>query len=364
MIVAWEGKRVLITGICGTVGEEILRQTLAEGPSTVVGLDNNESDLFFVEQTYRQQHAGFRVALADVRDADSLRPLMEGIDVVMHAAALKHVHLCEQSPRQAVLTNILGVQNIIDAAYANDVERVIFTSSDKAVNPTSVMGTSKLMGERLMTAADLRYPGKKPIFASTRFGNVLGSRGSVIPLFHRQIQAGGPVTLTDPDMTRFIMTLREAVRLTMDSTFLARGGEVFVTKMPVLRIADLAAVMVEELAPRYGHDPAAVQIQVVGVKPGEKLYEELLNEEEVRRAAELQSYFVINPAVPPVFGKRVENTHPEALGPVTRAYNSENEKPMSRGELRAYLKEHSLLEIDGKNGGLPLEPVWVQKGGG
>lgn len=361
---AWEGRRVLITGACGTVGGEILRQLVDEGPAAIVAVDNNESELFFVEQAYRPRHPGFRVALADVRDAPSLTRLMDGVDVVLHAAALKHVHLCEQSPRQAVLTNIVGVQNVIDAAYANRVERVVFTSSDKAVNPTSVMGTSKLMGERLFTAADLRHRGKEPIFASTRFGNVLGSRGSVIPLFHRQIQAGGPVTLTDPDMTRFIMTLEEAVRLVMDSVFLARGGEVFVTKMPVVRIQDLAEVMVEELAPEYGHDPADVAVQVVGSRPGEKLYEELLNEEEVRRAVEYDRYFIVNPAVPPVPDEPVQPSLPEGAVPVTRAYNSAGETPMSREELRAYLRSHGLLApVDATAGSRPA-PAAPKGGGG
>ena len=193
--------------------------------------------------------ASVQFQLGDVRDRDKLVQAMRGIDIVLHTAALKHVILCEQSPRDAVQTNIQGVQNLIDAATVNQVERVLFTSSDKAVNPTNVMGTSKLMGERLMTAANAHRRAGGPIFASTRFGNVLGSRGSVIPLFMRQISRGGPVTLTDPEMTRFIMTLREAVHLVMESTFLARGGEVFVTKMPIARIQDLAKVMVKTLAP-------------------------------------------------------------------------------------------------------------------
>lgn len=341
----WTGKRVLITGVCGTVGGEILRQLIGENPAAIIGIDNNESDLFFIEQEYRDQHADIRVALADVRDAPSLHRIMDGVDVVLHAAALKHVHLCEQSPRQAVLTNIIGVQNVIDAASSNGVERVIFTSSDKAVNPTSVMGTSKLMGERLFSAADIRHPGETPIFASTRFGNVLGSRGSVIPLFHRQIRAGGPVTLTDPDMTRFIMTLQEAVSLTMDSVFMARGGEVFVTKMPVLRIEDLAAVMVEVLAPRYGHDAGDIAIRTVGTRPGEKIYEELLNEEEVRRAREVDRYFIISAAL----GRDDAAAGDRATAPgaaVTEAYNSANQAAMTRVELRDYLTTHGLLNID------------------
>jgi FlaA1/EpsC-like NDP-sugar epimerase len=290
--------------------------------------------------------------LGDVRDRDTLIRNMRGIDIVLHSAALKHVILCEQSPRDAIQTNIQGVQNIIDAADAAQVERVLFTSSDKAVNPTNVMGTSKLMGERLMTAANAAasagasagHQQGRPIFASTRFGNVLGSRGSVIPLFRRQIAAGGPITLTDPDMTRFIMTLREAVRLVMESTFLARGGEVFVTKMPVVRIEDLAWVMRDQLAPCYGYKPDEIEIKVIGPKAGEKLYEELMNDEETRRTVELERYFVVLPAFRSPTAN-IEYTYPDIQRDrVDRPYNSSVEAWMAREDLRAYLLSNQLLE--------------------
>ena len=180
----WKGKRVLVTGVCGTVGQELLRQVVAEGPDEVIALDNNESELFFLSEAYRER-AEVRLYLGDVRDRRTLTRKMDGVDVVVHAAAFKNVILCEQSPAEAVQTNIVGTQNVIDAAVENGVPRVLFTSSDKAVNPTNVMGTSKLMGERLMTAANSLRRGEGTVFASTRFGNVLGSRGSVVPLFKR-----------------------------------------------------------------------------------------------------------------------------------------------------------------------------------
>ena len=218
----WHQKRVLITGVAGTIGRELLRQLVSLKPAEIIGIDSNESELFFVQQEYAI-YPFVHLYLSDVRNPQQLSRHMEEIDIVLHTAAYKHVFLCEQAPGNAVQTNILGTQNVIDAAVAHNVERVIFTSSDKAVNPTSVMGTSKLMGERLITSANAVRHNGKPIFASTRFGNVLGSRGSVIPLFARQIAGGGPVTLTDPQMTRFIMTLQDAVRLVMDSVFLACG---------------------------------------------------------------------------------------------------------------------------------------------
>ncbi len=313
------------------------------GPEEVIGLDNNESELFFLEQRYGSDPRA-RFYTADIRDRDELCRRFRGIDVVLHAAALKHVLLCERSPSQAVRTNILGVENVIAAATENGVERVVFTSSDKAVNPTNVMGTSKLMGERLITAANSHKRGAGPIFFSTRFGNVLGSRGSVIPLFHRQIEMGGPVTLTDPAMTRFIMTLEEAVRMVLDSVALAKGGEVFVTKMPVARIADLAEVMIEELGPRYGYSVEEIELRIVGSKPGEKLYEELINEEEVRRTVELERYFVVIPAFRSVY-EAIDYIYEDGgEARPARPYNSSLEPAMSKEDLRQYLRQHNLLE--------------------
>jgi FlaA1/EpsC-like NDP-sugar epimerase len=340
----WSDKVVLITGVAGTVGGEILRQLAGSKLRGVVGIDNNESALFFLEHDFADQdHISF--ALTDIDDTDSLTALMEGVDIVIHAAGLKHVSLCERAPRAAVHTNIIGTQNVIQAALSAGVERVLFTSSDKAVNPTNVMGTSKLMAERLMTAANARSRSGRTIFASSRFGNVLGSRGSVIPLFKQQIAAGGPVTLTHPRMTRFIMTLSEAVALVMEVVNLARGGEVFVTKMPVCRIEDLAVTMVEELAPRYGHDPQDVAIRIVGPKPGEKYHEELMNEEEIRRTIELEQHFVIVPAFRPNC-RRVDYAYPGMLDQrPEQPYNSSTAAPMSREQLRQYLRDNRFLDV-------------------
>ena len=181
----FNGKSIFVTGSCGTIGAELVAQLLSNpkyNPKELIGIDNNESALFFQDQLYLDDsRASFFVT--DIRDKDELSNRMKGVDIVIHAAALKHVILCERSPEQAVQTNINGVQNVIAAASLNDVEVVIFTSSDKAVNPTNVMGTTKLMGERLMTAANSSKRENGPIFASTRFGNVLGSSGSVIPIF-------------------------------------------------------------------------------------------------------------------------------------------------------------------------------------
>lgn len=336
-------KTILITGACGTVGGELVRQLLEECTvKELIGLDNNESELFFLDQRYiKYDHAHF--ALGDVRDKDKMIRRMRGVDIVFHAAALKHVILCERSPFEAVQTNINGIQNIIAAACENKVKKVIFTSSDKAVNPTNVMGTSKLMGERLMTAANSNLRSLDTVFSSTRFGNVLGSRGSVIPIFREQIRRGGPVTITDPEMTRFIMSIREAVRLVIDSAALANGGEVFITKMPVLRIQDLAEVMIQELAADYGYNPADIAISNIGVKPGEKMYEELMSHEETRRTVELDRYFAVLPAFTSVY-RNIRYEYPNLVSrEVSKAYHSASEPHMTKSEILDFLRTNHLL---------------------
>jgi len=268
---------------------------------------------------------------------------MQGIDIVFHTAAFKHVIFCERSPFEAVQTNIMGVQNIIAAAIDQKVERVIFTSSDKAVNPTNVMGTSKLMGERLMTAANSNLKGTGPIFSSTRFGNVLGSRGSVIPIFREQIKKGGPVTLTDSEMTRFIMSISDAVRLVIDSASLACGGEVFITKMKAIKIESLARVMIQKLAPNFGDRAEDIELKVIGVKPGEKMYEELLNQEETRRTLELTDYFVVLPAFKNLY-RNIEYTYGDIISEtVSQPYNSDNDPLLSAEDLAAFLVENQLI---------------------
>jgi FlaA1/EpsC-like NDP-sugar epimerase len=337
------GRSWLITGICGTIGRKLLERVLELRPRHVVGIDNNESELFYLYDEHKKS-AVIKLYTVDLRDGPELASRMAGCEIVLHAAAVKHVFLCEESPFAAIHVNILGSQNVIDAAVRTGVERLLLTSSDKAVNPTNVMGTSKLMAERLVTAASARIWNEKQVFTSTRFGNVLGSRGSVIPLFIRQIRSGGPVTITHPEMTRFIMTLDEAARLVMDSLFLARGGEIFVTKMPVVRIGDLAQVMVEELAPVHGYRPSDIPVEIIGPRIGEKMYEELMNEEEVGRSIELPRYFVIRPAILPSF-RCIDYTYPD-MSPARapeRPYNSRNARAMSKEELRAYLRQHPAL---------------------
>lgn len=336
--------KVLITGSCGTIGSSLVKYfSKNDAYDEVLCLDNNENQLFFQEQAYLENKK-IKFFLADIRDEKRIAQCTKGVDTIFHTAALKHVVMCERDPIESIQSNILGVNNIINASIENNVKKVIFTSSDKAVNPTNVMGTSKLMGERLITAANIINSNRGTIFTSTRFGNVLGSAGSVIPIFKNQIKQGGPVTLTDKNMTRFVMSIEQATDLLVKSADVAKGGEVIITKMPALKILDLAKVMISEISPLYGHDPQSIEIKHIGTKPGEKLYEELMSEEEVRRSIELKDYFIVLPA----FRKMYENVsygkYDNILkDKVTHSYNSQTQSLLNQKAIRDFLIDSNLL---------------------
>jgi FlaA1/EpsC-like NDP-sugar epimerase len=199
------------------------------------------------------------------------------------------------------------------------------------------------MGERLITAANAIRKDNKTIFSSTRFGNVLGSRGSVVPLFIKQIRNGGPVTITDQRMTRFVMTIEEAARLVLKSVPISQGGEVFVTKMPVVKIPDLAEVMIKLLAQKYGYKPSDIKTVTIGAKPGEKLYEELMSDEEVHRSMELNDMFVVTPAFKSIY-QSIQYEYPNTLaGKISKSYVSEQEDPMTVEEIEQYLICNNVL---------------------
>jgi len=339
------GKSVLITGVCGTVGSELIHQLLSlnDGvPDLIIGIDNNESALFYLAQKY----SGIKnvsLYVCDVREREMLLPHFYCVNIVFHCAALKHVILCEKSPNQTISTNISGIQNIISVSTECNVEKVIFTSSDKAVNPTNVMGTSKLMGERLITAANHSRKPNRPIFVSTRFGNVLGSNGSVVPIFKRQISEGGPITLTDTRMTRFVMSVKQSVELLIESYKLACGGEVFITKMPVVKIQDLAVAMIEELSPSYGFNPSEIQIVEIGSKPGEKLYEELMSDEELSRTVELDNFFSVLPAFRNIYNDVSFSYSSSCDVSISEPYNSSNSISLTIDEIKSLLKSYKLI---------------------
>lgn len=272
------GRRVLVTGAGGSIGSEIARQVAEADPAALLVLDHDETHLHELCAGLTGPVGDERTVqiLADIRDRDVMMRLFERYqpEIVFHAAAHKHVPVLEQYPAEAVRTNVLGTANVVDAARAAGTRHLVFISTDKAVNPSCVMGASKRLGEQLVLA---RSPldGK---FCAVRFGNVLGSRGSVIPTFLRQINAGGPVTVTDTGMTRFFMSIREAVQLVLQAAAMSEGRDVFVLEMgEQVRIIDLARRMIRLAGRRVGVD---VEIKVTGVRPGEKLVEELHTDDE------------------------------------------------------------------------------------
>jgi UDP-N-acetylglucosamine 4,6-dehydratase len=290
------GRRVLVTGGSGTIGARLVDVLLDLGPEVIRVFGRDETKQFYQRRRYPDR-AELRFLIGDIRDRDRLARAIEGIDVVFHCAALKHVESGEYNPFEASQTNVVGTQNVIDACLASDVGTMILTSSDKAANPTSVMGASKLLAEKLVSAAT-NYRGEhRTTFASVRFGNVLGSRGSAIEVFARQVAAGGPVTVTDPAMTRFVMTADRAVELVVKAAEIARGGEIFVLKMPAAGLGDLVAATIAHVAERSGLDAAAIGTQPLGARAGEKAYEELMTEDESTRAYDLGDMYAVLPSI-------------------------------------------------------------------
>lgn len=342
----YEDKVILVTGGAGSIGSHIVRRVLELEPEAVRVLDNNETGLYDLERDI--QSPKIRPLVGDVRDEDRLRRALEGVNIVFHAAALKHVPLCEFNPFDAVKTNVLGTQNLMDASLDKEVDKVILISTDKAVNPTNVMGATKLLAERLTISSNYYKGNRKTVFSCVRFGNVLNSRGSVVPLFKKQIEQGGDVHLTDPEMTRFVMSIPRAVDLILRAAEIAEGGEIFILKMPVIRIRDLAEVMIREMAPQYGIDPANLEIKITGIRPGEKLHEQLMTEEESADVYEDDNMLVILPQEYELSGRSSFRRSPSFRKTDKRQYSSKDLEPLSKGHIISLLKTLDLYQISEK----------------
>ncbi len=274
-------RRIMVTGSCGSIGSEISKQLLQFSPSSLILVDRSETGQFFLEHELKSldQSGCVEIVLADMNDPERLKRVFDEYrpEVVFHAAAYKHVPLMEQHPREAVRNIVGATKNLVDAAVAAEVESFVMISTDKAVNPTSVMGCCKRVAELYVQATARQLQQR---FVTVRFGNVLGSAGSVIPVFRNQIAKGGPVTVTHPDMTRYFMTIPEASQLVIQAGALGKGGEIFVLDMgnPV-RIMDLAEAMIRLSGLKVGED---IDIEISGLRPGEKLYEELYTDDETQ----------------------------------------------------------------------------------
>jgi UDP-glucose 4-epimerase len=299
-----EGKRVLITGGTGSLGKVLLRRILggdAGQPTQIIVLSRDEAKQHQIRVEYQQRYAAtdeviyrnFRDRLSfrigDVRDYASVCAALHGVDIVFNAAALKQVPTCEYFPYEAVQTNITGPENIVRAIrdLQLPVEVVVGISTDKAVKPVNVMGMTKSIQERIFARANLELPHTRIVIV--RYGNVLASRGSVIPLFHEQIKAGGPVTIKHPDMTRFLLSLDDAVDLIFAAVRGAKRGETYIPRVPGARMVDVAAALI-------GNRP--IKTVVTGIRPGEKLHEILISEEEAHRTVQRGPHYVIGPILP------------------------------------------------------------------
>lgn len=337
-------KKILVTGGTGSIGREIVKQLLEFNPEQIRVFSRDDTKQFELEHELRSPE-NVRFLIGDIRDLNRLKMAMEGIDTVLHAAALKHVAACEYNPFEVVKTNVDGTQNIIEAALERNVERVINISTDKAINPTNTLGASKLLAERIIVAAQSFRGFRRTLFASVRFGNVLGSRGSVTGLFKNQIKNGGPVTITDPNMTRFVMSIPQAVNLVLKAAWMAQGQETFILKMSATRIADLAETMIEELAPRYGRHKKDIAIKIIGRKTGEKLHEELMTVDESETALETEEMFIVLPRNAEGFSANIEGRVYGGADPAEkREYYSKMEKLLTKEQIRNLLKQENLLE--------------------
>ena len=280
----WKDKTILVTGGTGSFGKKFIQILLDEyQPEKVIVFSRDEL------KQHEMRTAGFnqdnlRYFIGDVRDVERLKRAMYGVDIVVHAAALKQVPACEYNPMEAIKTNILGSSNVVDAALDAGVEKVLALSTDKAVNPVNLYGATKLAAEKLTVQSNAYAAGKDTRFSCVRYGNVVGSRGSVVPIFLKQADSG-KLTITDERMTRFWLSLEQGARFVIRCIEAMRGGEVFVPKIPSTTIVDLAKAIAPD-----------AEIDVIGIRPGEKLHEVLISEDEARSTVELEDMYVVQPA--------------------------------------------------------------------
>jgi UDP-N-acetylglucosamine 4,6-dehydratase/5-epimerase len=287
----WNDTVVLVTGGTGSFGRKFVEMMLAEyHPAKLIVFSRDELKQHEM-RVAGLDHSSLRYFIGDVRDVDRLRRAMHGVDYVVHAAALKQVPACEYNPMEAIKTNILGSSNVVEAALDANVKKVLALSTDKAVNPINLYGATKLAAEKLMVQSNSYAGGMATRFSCVRYGNVVGSRGSVVPIFLQQ-KSAGKLTLTDERMTRFWLTLEQGVRFVIHCLEKMHGGEVFVPKIPSMKIVDLA----KAIAPGVG-------LEVVGIRPGEKLHEVLISEDESRSTVEMEEMYVVQPSARSWFGQ-------------------------------------------------------------
>ena len=331
----FNNKTLLITGGTGSFGNAVLRRFLNTGIAEIRIFSRDEKKQDDMRQFYRNPK--IKYFIGDVRSRQSIDNAMQGVDYVFHAAALKQVPSCEFFPTEAVRTNVLGCENVLDSALLYKVKKVIVLSTDKAVYPINAMGMSKALSEKVMVAKSRQLNGTGIMFCGTRYGNVMASRGSVIPLFVNQIKTKQPITITDPGMTRFMMTLEDAVELVLYAFKHGSNSDIFVQKSPASTIADLALALKE----LYASD---VPVNIIGTRHGEKLYETLVNREEMTKAVDMENYFRI-PADTRDLNYNKFFTEGESKVSVAEEYTSHNTQRLTVEETKKLLlKLHSIRE--------------------
>lgn len=279
------GKRILITGGTGSLGHEIVKNLVNLNPKEIIIVSRDENKHFNMKNFY-SQFSFLRFELGDIRDYRRMEEIVKDIDIIIHAAALKHVHYSESQPEEFIKTNILGTKNMIDLAIKNNVPVFVGIGTDKAVKPVNVYGMTKAIQEKLITAANKKNGGTK--FINVRYGNVIGSRGSVIPFFKEKISKREALPITDPTMTRYLLRIREAVDLILYAIKNGNGGEIFVKKMPAATTLDIAKALGERLT-----GDSDYPTEIIGIRPGEKIHELLVSEDEMRRAYEFEDHYII-----------------------------------------------------------------------
>ena len=338
-------KNILITGGSGTIGTSLIEHILTNYTPNVIRIfSRDETKQQFLRNKFTENKEKLRFFIGDIRDKDRIIRAMEDIDIVFHLAALKHVLACEYNPFEAIKTNIIGLQNMIEVSIDNDIKKFIFTSTDKAATPCNSMGVTKLLGEKLITAANYYKGRRKTIFYSVRFGNVLGSRGSLIPLIEEEIKRNLPITLTNSNMTRYIMSIKTAIELILDSLNLAQGGEVFAFKMDTVKIIDLINVLIEFFREKHNKVSEQIQIKEIGMFAGEKLYEELFSVEESERTYEIDNMYIIIPQITEVSTKiDLSKYHNIKKFDQTKPFNTKNGPFLSKKEIKEFIIKNKIL---------------------
>lgn len=327
----FKNKDILVTGGCGSIGSALVRKLTEFDVKRIRVFDNDEFGLFKLDSELGDTNK-IRILVGDVRDEKRLEMAIRDVDIVYHIAALKHVPLCEYNPYEAVETNVKGTQNVVDVARNAKVEKVIFVSTDKAVNPINTMGATKMLAEKLVLNAPLGND--KVIFSCVRFGNVLKTRGSFLPTLYDQIKSGQDITITSLDMVRFFMTIEKATELIFKATIVAKGREIFIFKMDAIRIIDLVDAMLLEFSP-FPLDEARKRIKIVGKRVGEKISESLLTENELEYVYDSNDMLILNSPI------HVPHFVNEKIIPskISRAVYEANEaNPLDTNELRRIVK--------------------------